>query len=259
MLQPQWKYTKAKIFYEILKRLYFIIIFAYLPLLMVLTLISDLKAGGGFFDLGYWLPLLLFLWLTVPFYGFFISSGLSINGLFTLKTKNFDAPKAKLAYILSLVLAIVMSLWNILTLMDLTSFSQLAYLLSPIVAMAELIFLLVLQRKLAKKVPENEFSDHVLTHKISIIKNTTTVFVITLSILAVLFIPYETIRYADGGTVMTNALAYSVVEWNRGKNADDIVTTNKEDLQYANEEQHTRFYFFPHNFKSYSELWEMKH
>lgn len=260
MFKPKFQNQRTESFYEILKRLYFICIFAYLPLLMIFTLIEDLKAGSGFLDLGYWLPLLLYIWVTFPFYGFFIASGLAVNGLLTIKTRNYKNSKIKLIYLLAIAVAIVMGIWNILIfVIDLPSFLNVSYILSPVVAIAEIIFLLVLQKKLAKNLTEETPSDDTFSRKNSVIKNTITAVIITVSILAILFVPYETIRYADGGTVKTNALAYTVVEWNRGKNVDVMVSANQEDLQYADEEQHTCFYFFPHNFKSYDELWDMKH
>lgn len=259
-MKPKFQSKRTELCYEILKRLYVIGIFAYVPLLMVLTLIGDLKAGSGFIDLGYWLPLLLYLWITFPFYGFLIAGGLAVNGLWTLKTRTYENRKVKLAYLLSLAVAALMSLWNILTFaLDLPAFLNVSYILSPVLAIAEIVFLLILQKKLSADMTADAERDEVFSRKASAIKNAMTAVIITLSVLAVLFIPYETIRFADGGTVMTNALAYTVVEWNRGKNVDDIVTATQEDLQYADEEQHTCFYFFPHNFKSYSELWDMKH
>jgi hypothetical protein len=61
---------------------------------------------------------------------------------------------------------------------------------------------------------------------------------------------------------MTQALAYTVVDWNRGKDPALLSGSKdemEENLRYAEEEQHTCVYFFPNNFKSYRELWEMKH
>ena len=227
---------------------------------MIFTLSEYLKAGSSFLDLGYWFPLLLYIWVTFPFYGFFVAGGLAVNGLLTIRTRNHKNFKIKRIYLLAIVVAIVMGIWNILIfVIDLPSFFNVSYILSPVVAIAEIVFLLVLQKKLVKNLTEETPSNDTGSRKNSVIKNTVTAVIIVASILAILFVPYETIRYADGGTVKTIAIAYAVVEWNRGKNEDLTVTLDQEDLQYADEEQHTCFYFFPHNFKSYDELWDMKH
>ncbi len=263
MFRPKWKTKRAEALYEILKRMYFIGIFLYLPLMMALTLIADLKGGVGFIDLGYLLPLLLFLWITCPFYFFFISAGLSANGLLTLKTREIHRPKAKLVYILSLVLSAVMTVWNILAIsIDLPSFLNISFVITPIFGLAEIIVLLVLQKKLGKDLAEETSFEDAFYHKITAFKNIMTAAIVTLLILAFLCIPYETLHFGDGGTVITNAIAYSVVDWNRGKDPDLLSGSKdeiEENLQYADMEQNTCVYFFPHNFKNYDELWDMKH
>ena len=75
--------------------------------------------------------------------------------------------------------------------------------------------------------------------------------VITMTVACLLFVPFSTIHYGDGGTEMTQALTYTVMKWNR---------TQTWDGDPVNEpNQRTRIYWFPHNFKNYDELWNMKH
>ena len=66
---------------------------------------------------------------------------------------------------------------------------------------------------------------------------------VIVSILVILFIPIST-TYKDGGTTVYSALTYKIVNWNRLVNGE----------YYTN----TSVYFFPNNFKSYDELWELE-
>ena len=263
MFRPKWKTKRADALYEILKRLYFIGIFMYLPLMAGFALISALQGDGGFFELGFGFLFFLFIWFTCSFYLFFIAAGLSLNGLLTLKTREICNPKARLICILSLAIAAVMTVWNILAVsVDLPSFLNISFVIAPVLGLAEIVLLLVLQKKLGKDMTWESVFDDMFSDKLTAIKNTLTAVIIALFVLAFLCIPYETLRFGDGGTVITNALVYSVVDWNRGKDPDKLSGSKDEiaeNLQYANEEQHTCVYFFPHNFKSYRELWEMKH
>jgi hypothetical protein len=49
MFRPKFLTKRAEALYEILKRLWFIGILIYLPLMMGLALISDLQGSAGFF------------------------------------------------------------------------------------------------------------------------------------------------------------------------------------------------------------------
>ena len=96
--------------------------------------------------------------------------------------------------------------------------------------------------------------------KLVLTKRIITASIVALTVLLLLFVPYSTIRYGDGGTVKTDALAYTVMEWRRGKDETETSPYYLENhAPYGDEEQHTCIYFFPHNFKSYDELWELKH
>ena len=263
MFRPKFLTKRAEALYEILKRLWFIGILIYLPLMMGLALISDLQGSAGFFDLGFLFLLFLFVWFTSSFYCFFIAAGLSANGLLTLKTRKLQNPKAKLAYILSLTLAAVMTVWNILAVsIKLPSFLNISIVIAPVLGLADIVFLLILQKKIGRDLAEEPSFDDAFSHKLTSIKHAMTAGIVLLFVLAFLCIPYETLRFGDGGTVMTQALAYTVVDWNRGKDPALLSGSKdemEENLRYAEEEQHTCVYFFPNNFKSYRELWEMKH
>ncbi len=63
-------------------------------------------------------------------------------------------------------------------------------------------------------------------------------------ILIILFAPIPSGVYKDGGTRTFSALTYKVVKWNRLVNTED----------YKN----TSVYWFPNNFKSLNELWEIE-
>ncbi|MBQ7308770.1 MAG: hypothetical protein IJW87_01190 [Clostridia bacterium] len=254
-MRPNFKNKSAETVYALVKRLYIIGIFAYVPLIMLLTLYADLRSGGGFIDFGYWLPLLLLLWVTLPFYQAYVIAGLSAEGLLVMKTHASADRKRKLLYVLTLVIAGGCALWNLLCVTGVTEGAlNTAPIVTPILCTGAIVFLLIWRKKMANALPEAETP--VWEDRLSAIKNGMTAGVIVISVLAALFVPYETVRFADGGTVQTRALAYTVMDWNRGKDASICVA---DDLPYADEEQHTCVYFFPHNFKNYGELWDMKH
>ena len=83
------------------------------------------------------------------------------------------------------------------------------------------------------------------------VKQAITATAVTVTVMALLFVPFSTIHYDDGGTEKTSAVAYTVMKWNRTR------TWDGEPIHEPN--QRTRVYWFPHNFKSYEEMWEMGH
>ena len=112
----------------------------------------------------------------------------------------------------------------------------------------------VISRILYRQTKENTPADYhveVFSKKLSKAKNIMTAVIVTVSVLAILFVPYATIHYDDGGTVKTSALAYTIMDWNRTKDwyGDPI----------PEEPQERCVYFFPQNLLSYEELWELKH
>ena len=70
MFRPKFLTKRAEALYEILKRLWFIGILIYLPLMMGLALISDLQGSAGFFDLGFCFCFSYSFGLRVPFIAF---------------------------------------------------------------------------------------------------------------------------------------------------------------------------------------------
>jgi hypothetical protein len=67
------------------------------------------------------------------------------------------------------------------------------------------------------------------------------IFLATVLLLAVLFVPIPKGAYKDGGTREYCALTYKIVDWNR-LTADDVYEA-------------TRVYWFPNNFESIDDLW----
>lgn len=63
--------------------------------------------------------------------------------------------------------------------------------------------------------------------------------------LAILTVPIPTGVCKDGGTRIYSALSYKIVDWNRLVDAGDT---------YDN----TKVYFFPNNFKSVDQLWQLE-
>ena len=251
MYRPQFKHSKTELFYELIRRLYVLAVLTYLPLLLALTLLGRLRSDGGFIDLGFWLPFLLLLFATFPSFASFLSFGISLDGLLIAKTQEHPRPAIEKTYFVCVILSSVITVIAILSLF--VEILSKFFIIPLVLSVAILCFLTVLRTRwkiyftpIAERTPPYRTAKNILSAS-----------VILLSVLAFLFIPYRTIRFADGGTVMTKAIAYTVVDWNRGKNISDII--DPDDLQYADVEQSTRFYFFPHNFKSYRELWEMKH
>ena len=72
----------------------------------------------------------------------------------------------------------------------------------------------------------------------------------------VLFTPVQQCVYEDGGTREYTALTYKIVKWNRFVSVYNEEGTAMERIDiYHN----TSVYWFPDNFKSIDELWEMEY
>ena len=78
--------------------------------------------------------------------------------------------------------------------------------------------------------------------------------IVAAAVLLVLFLPYHCVSYDDGGTRTYGALVYKVVKWDR-----PISVINEEGVLELKNYNKTSVYWFPHNFKSYNELWEMEY
>ncbi|MBE7064195.1 MAG: hypothetical protein E7384_00040 [Ruminococcaceae bacterium] len=70
---------------------------------------------------------------------------------------------------------------------------------------------------------------------------------IILLILLILFVPLPSGMYKDGGTKEYSALTYKIVKWHS-------IDSRYESGYYEN----TSVYWFPDNFKSIGELWDME-
>lgn len=83
--------------------------------------------------------------------------------------------------------------------------------------------------------------------------------VLTLSASILLLAPiFPVEKYEDGGTVIIRSLTWCVVKWETFSSTPSY----DENGNYAPEiemYENTCFYFFPDNFKSYEELWEIRH
>ena len=79
-------------------------------------------------------------------------------------------------------------------------------------------------------------------------------FVLTVSLLTVLLVPFNVSQYDDGGTVKITSLTYSVVMWNRLE-----IRLNEDGSTSGGLYENTCVYFFPDNFKDLSDLWEIRH
>ena len=64
-------------------------------------------------------------------------------------------------------------------------------------------------------------------------------------LLLVLFLPIPSSVYKDGGSRTYSALTYKIVDWNRITSSNSVYDD-------------TKVYFFPNNFKSLDELWELE-
>jgi len=70
---------------------------------------------------------------------------------------------------------------------------------------------------------------------------------IILLILLILFVPLPSGMYKDGGTKEYSALTYKIVKWHK--------IDNRYDSGYYTK---TSIYWFPDNFKSIGELWDVE-
>ncbi len=76
--------------------------------------------------------------------------------------------------------------------------------------------------------------------------------IIVILVVVILFAPLHIIHYEDGGTVRYSSLTYSVVKWKR------YISDWSSGEMKLNIYEDTCLYFFPDNFKSLDELWEIR-
>lgn len=253
---PQFKTDRACLVYALLRRLYFILIFAYVPSLFLLSAMFDLSSRGGFLQLGFWLPFVLLTIFSLPLFLALLLIGVLVNHLLCIKTGRVQGKPARvgaLCYSLSLVCLL------------LTCVAAIAYTESflPILSfigvcafcLAAALLFVCCHAYMRRTVGRDEMDDTQEPRRLSTGKRVLTAVVITVIVLAFLLTPYSIDHYDDGGTVKIQALGYAVVKWNRQWDMD----VPNEPSDYANEPQQTRVYIFPDNMKSYQELWRLKH
>ena len=253
---PKFKTSRTHTVYALLRRLYFTLLFAYAPSLLLLSILFDLGSQSGFLQLGFLLPLAGLTILSFPIFMALLLVGVLIHHLLCVKTGRLSGRLAKegtLCYSLSLLCLI------------LTCASAIAYTESvmPIVSFVGLCvfclasaLLFVCCHAHVNRVAGYEDTDKMReSRRLRTAKHTLSSLVIVSFVLAFLLTPYSTVRYDDGGTVKIQALGYAVVKWNRKWDMD----VPNEPSDYANEPQRTRVYLFPDNMKSYEELWRLKH
>lgn len=68
----------------------------------------------------------------------------------------------------------------------------------------------------------------------------------------VLFLPVPQVSYDDGGTREFSAMTYKIVKWNR-------LLPKKGNVERIDIYSKTSIYWFPDNFKSIDELWELEY
>ncbi len=78
--------------------------------------------------------------------------------------------------------------------------------------------------------------------------------ILGLALLLILFLPIPTGALDDGGTRIYAALTYKIVKWNR------LMSVYVDgQIERIDTYSKTSVYFFPDNFKSANELWEIEH
>lgn len=253
---PQLKTAPARMVYALLRRLYFILLCAYVPSLFVISAIVDLSSRGGLLQVGFWLPFMVLSIFSLPLFLALMLVGVLVNHLLCIKTGRVEgrpAQVATLCYSLSLVCLLLTSLSAVLyteSVLPALSFIGLC-----VFCLAAALLFVCCHAYLRRAVDLDDAEDAVEEPRLTVCKRVLTVSVVSIIVLSFLLTPYSTVRYDDGGTVKIQALGYAVVKWNRLWDMD----TPNELSDYENEPQRTRVYLFPDNFKSYEELWRLRH
>ena len=252
---PRFKTNRARVVYALLRRLYFVLLCAYVPALFVLSAIVDLGSKGGFFQIGFWLPFMLLSIFSLPIFLGLMLIGVLIHHSFCVKTGCISGRPARvgtLCYSLSLVCVLLTSLSAILYTENVLP--ALSFIGLCVFCFAGAILFVCchsyLRRTANVSDTEEEPSPRLKTYK-----RVLTVVVVVVMLLSVVLTPYSTVHYDDGGTVKLQALGYAVVKWDRKWD----MGVEESAFDYENEPQKTRLYLFPDNFKGYEELWRLKH
>lgn len=253
---PRFETYRARAIYALSRRVYFVLLFAYIPSLFALSAIADLSSRGGFLALGFWLPFMLLTIFSLPVLLAVMLIGVLINHLLCIKTGRVEGKPARVGTVcyslslLCLLLTCVSAIAYTENVLPLLSFVGLC-----LFCVASALLFVCCHAYLRRVVGQDTVDTEPEPHRLSVVKRVLTVVIVTVAILAFLLTPYSTIHYDDGGTIKIQALGYAVVKWNRQWDMD----VPNEPSDYANEPQQTRIYIFPDNFKSYEQLWRLKH
>jgi len=85
-------------------------------------------------------------------------------------------------------------------------------------------------------------------------KKTVMLALIIVVAILILFLPIPLGTYDDGGTKVYSALTYKIVAWHRLQTEYD----EEGDISEINYYQKTSVFFFPDNFKSLGNLWNIE-
>lgn len=253
---PQLKTARARVVYALLRRLYFILLCAYVPSLFAISAIVDLGSKGGLLQVGFWLPFMVLSIFSLPIFLGLMLVGVLVNHLLCIKTGRVEGRPARvgtLCYSLSLLCLLLTSVSAILYTENVLP--ALSFIGLCVFCLAAALLFVCCHAYLRRAVELDDEEDATESPRLTLCKRVLTVSVVAVLVLSFLLTPYSTVHYDDGGTVKTQALAYAVVKWNRLWDMD----APGEPSDYANEPQRTRVYLFPDNFKSYKELWRLKH
>ncbi len=256
-MHPHFKTDRAYIIYGLLRRFYFILLFAYPPALLALSLFASLGADNGFIALGFWLPFLIISTLSLPLFMGVLLLGVLIHHLLCIKTGVIGGRIARVSTVLyclsfvCLVLTVFAAMAYTSNILPLISFVAVC-----VYCVASALLFVIAHAKLRRETsPEPPVMSSALTSRLTRYKRILTAVVTVLLVLSFLLLPYSTVQYDDGGTVKTEALVYTVMDWHRTHDMNDP----DSGVDYSAEVQKKRVYFFPDNQKSYHELWEIKH
>ncbi len=81
-------------------------------------------------------------------------------------------------------------------------------------------------------------------------KTKTIITIVSVCLIAALFLPYQVLMYEDGGSVEYRAIAYKLVFWD----FFDTVYGSDGNIERLEKTEKTALYFFPDNLKSIDEL-----
>ncbi len=85
-------------------------------------------------------------------------------------------------------------------------------------------------------------------------KTKTIITIVSVCLIAALFLPYQMLMYEDGGSVEYRAVAYKLVFWD----FFDTVYGSDSNIERLKKTEKTALYFFPDSLKDIDELKEIE-